>query len=80
MRESFNASLGSTNSFGGFEVLAGSGLTVETGGSGVGSFALGFERVARAIVRIGAQLDISNSVVEVYGPVKLVIVVWRCSK
>jgi hypothetical protein len=41
---------------------------------------LGFERVARAIVRIGAQLDISNSVVEVYGPVKLVIVVWRCSK
>ena len=37
-------------------MLAGSGLTVETAGSGVGSFGLGFERVARAIVDIVFQL------------------------
>jgi hypothetical protein len=56
MRASGEASLGRTKSLGGFEVLAGSGLTSETGGSGEGSLALGFERVARAIVCIYSQL------------------------
>jgi hypothetical protein len=50
IRASSEVFFGSTNSFGGFDVQAGSGLTVETGVSGVDSFAFGFDRVARAIV------------------------------
>lgn len=56
MRASLDVSFGRTNSLGGFDVLAGSGLTVETAGSGVGSFGLGFERVARAIIDIVFRL------------------------
>jgi hypothetical protein len=51
MRASFEVFFGSTNSLGGFDVLVGSGLTVETIGSGVGSFGFGFDRVARAIMK-----------------------------
>ena len=50
MRASFDVPFGSTKSLGGFDVLVGSGLTVDTGGSGVTSFGFGLERVARAIV------------------------------
>jgi hypothetical protein len=64
MRASGEASLGRTKSLGGFGVLEGSGLTSETGGSGEGSFALGFERVARAIVCIYAQLKMFASILE----------------
>ena len=51
MRASLDVSFGRTNSFGGFDVLAGSGLAVVVG-SGVDSLGAafaGFERV-RAIV------------------------------
>jgi len=54
MRASFEASLGSTKSLDGLDVLAGSGLAVEVGGSGVeglGAAFVGFERV-RAIAMI----------------------------
>ena len=59
MRASFEASLGSTKSLGGLDVLAGSGLAVEVGGSGVealGAAFVGFERV-RAI----AIVSLANS-------------------
>ncbi len=53
MRASFEVFLGRMKSFGGFEVLAGSGFTVDGGGSGVDSLGIdfaGLERV-RAIVK-----------------------------
>lgn len=50
IRASLEVSFGRTKSFGGFEVGAGSCLVVDSVGSGVCSFGLGFERVARAIV------------------------------
>ena len=51
IRASLDVSFGSTNSLGGFDVLAGSGLVVDAVGSGVealGTVLAGFERV-RAI-------------------------------
>lgn len=50
IRASFDVFLGRTKRLGGLLVLGGRGLMVETGGSGVGTLALGFERVVRAMV------------------------------
>jgi hypothetical protein len=59
MRASFDVSLGSTKSLGGFDVLAGSGLAVAVVGSGVDSLAAafaGFERVRAIAISMLIQL------------------------
>ena len=60
MRASFDVSLGSTKSLGGFDVLAGSGLAVDVVGSGVDSLAaafVGFERVRAIVISMFIQLN-----------------------